>query len=79
MFALVQIRIQLLVHCIDANKISHHSHADEKESVYLIAQNARISKEVPSFCIKNSATPRLKCVTCSEFKQAKMDVFSIYI
>lgn len=46
LFALVQIRIYLLFHCIDANKINHFSHADENENMYLIAQNVRISKEV---------------------------------
>lgn len=46
MFILVQIRIYLLVYCIDANKINHISLADENESMYLIAQNVRISKEV---------------------------------
>lgn len=46
MFALVQIRIYLLVHCVNANKINHFFHANENESMYLIAENVRISKEV---------------------------------
>lgn len=45
MFAFVQRKIYLLAHCIDAKKINPH-HADENESMYLIAQNVRISKEV---------------------------------